>query len=142
MWQCSNAYEQCEIGGNSGAAHQLGRMGRKGEMPLQRKAKCHFKGGSDEQNTPQWGDCFGACWRCAASRCPRRTQMRFTMKAILAGAGARSALAITSSAVMPAVSGPSIATGSTASMAPLLTPITAGQPTTRPTTTHTATAHH
>jgi hypothetical protein len=37
--------------------------------------------------------------------------------------------------------GPSIATGSTASMAPLLTPTTAAQPTTRPTTTHTATAH-
>lgn len=45
------------------------------------------------------------------------------------------------SAVMPAVSAPSIATGSTASMAPLLTPTTAAQPTTRPTTTHTATAH-
>jgi hypothetical protein len=39
------------------------------------------------------------------------------------------------------VGAPSIATGSTASMAPLLTPTTAAQPTTRPTTTHTATAH-
>jgi hypothetical protein len=34
-----------------------------------------------------------------------------------------------------------IATASIASMAPLLTPTTAGRPTTRPTTTHTATAH-
>jgi|RhiMethySRZTD1v2_1073278.scaffolds.fasta_scaffold898656_2 hypothetical protein len=30
MWQCSNAYEQCEIDGNLGAARQLSR---KGEMP-------------------------------------------------------------------------------------------------------------
>ena len=37
--------------------------------------------------------------------------------------------------------GPSIATGSIASMAPLLTPTTAGRPTTRPTITRTATAH-
>jgi len=30
MWQCSNAYERCEIDGNLGAARQLSR---KGEMP-------------------------------------------------------------------------------------------------------------
>lgn len=43
MWQCSNAYEQCEIDGNLGAARQLSR---KGEMLVQREA-------DDEQNTPQ-----------------------------------------------------------------------------------------
>jgi hypothetical protein len=52
----------------------------------------------------------------------RRTRMPLTMKAISAGAGARSARVTITSAVMPAVSAPSIATGSTASMAPLLTP--------------------
>jgi len=36
MWQRSNAYEQCEIGGNSGAAHQLGRNG---EMLVQRSSR-------------------------------------------------------------------------------------------------------
>jgi len=34
MWQCSNAYEQCEIDGNLGAARQLSR---KGEMLVQRE---------------------------------------------------------------------------------------------------------
>src|SRR4029078_10709559 len=53
--------------------------------------------------------------------------MPLTMKAISAGAGARSARVTITSAVMPAVSAPSIALGATARMASLLTPTPTAQ---------------